>query len=336
MLLAFFGCVPYLLQAGWHQAELLASRRPVEEVLATGGLGAGEEQRLRLVPRIKDFGARIGLEATDNYESYAWHWDRRIWNISASEPLRFQNRSWWFPIVGKVPYLGYFRREDADRLQARLEARGWEVWVREAGAYSTLGWFRDPLLPGMLRWSEGDLAETILHELAHATLWIPGSVSFNETFANVVGEAAARRYLVETYGEGSAPVVDWDDDAHDVVEWRRLLHDLYEDLDALYRDPALDDATRRRRKAELFASLPERVEASALVRKRRFSAIARAGPWNNARMLQYRAYNDRDADFRAILAREQGDVAAFIAAIATITRNQRDPAAALRLAVQNP
>lgn len=69
VLLAFFGCVPYLLQAGWHQAELLASRRPVEEVLATGGLGAGEEQRLRLVPRIKDFGARIGLEATDNYES---------------------------------------------------------------------------------------------------------------------------------------------------------------------------------------------------------------------------------------------------------------------------
>ena len=88
--------------------------------------------------------------------------------------------------MGRVPYLGFFRRKDAEPWIRRLENQGYETYIRTAGAYSTLGWFEDPVLPGMLKWSDYRLADTVLHELAHATVWIKGSVKFNESFASFV------------------------------------------------------------------------------------------------------------------------------------------------------
>lgn len=331
------GCaVQYVVSSGFHQAELLASRRPVATVLAEQKLSAGEEQRLRLVPRIKDFGRSIGLAATDNYETYADGWNRVIYNVSASKPLRFENRTWWFPIVGRVPYLGFFSPEDARVWVAKLDGTGDDVWMRTAGAYSTLGWFKDPVLPAMLRWSEADLAETILHELAHSTLWIPGSVSFNETFANVVGEEAGHQYMVATYGADSPQLQQLDGWTHDSDLWREVLMGVYKDLDTAYTDPALDDAAKARRKAEIIESIPGRVEAADFRDGARYLAAAKAGPWNNARLLQYRTYNTHEAEFRAILARNDNDILAFIEDVGRITKGADDPAAAILNAVQNP
>jgi predicted aminopeptidase len=331
------GCgLHYVVASAGHQAELLGSTEPVDNVLAGGRLSAGEEQRLRLFAEVKAFGARIGLSATGNYAHYAVRWHRRIWNVSAAPPLSLEPRTWWFPIVGRVPYLGFFDDADVDAWRTRLAAEGHEVYVREVGAYSTLGWFRDPVLPAMLRWDEPRIAETVCHELAHATLWIPGSVSFNESFASVVGVAAGDRFLVEKYGEGSPEVRDARDREHDGRVFTGLLVELTAALAAVYGDPNLTDPERTARKAALLAGFPARVREADLRDPDRWEAWARDQTWNNARLSQFRTYHTGHADFEALLARREGDLTAFIEEVRRITRGARDPFAALRARVAEP
>lgn len=330
----------YVISSGYHQAELLASRRPIDKVLAEGGLGAGEEQRLRMIPEIKAYGKELGLAATQNYDTIAAGWDKTIWNISACDPLSFQPVTWWFPVVGRVPYLGYFLEEDARKKEKELLATGNDVHVRTAGAYSTLGWFRDPVLPGMLRWSEPDLAETVFHELAHATLWVPGSVNFNESFANYVGEAAVAKYLTDRYGADSKQLADLQRADRDWRKFEAVLHGLYEDLDTVYRDTGITVDEKAARKKALYASLESRVLEAGLENATPYLENVRRTTWNNARLMQFRAYNDNEAWFDAVLARNGGDVRKFIDDIGQITRGKPNPFAALEEAasgvVQNP
>ncbi len=332
-LLAGTGCqAGYLLRAGWYQAEMLAARTPIDDVLARGVLPPDEAARLRLVPTLKAHGRALGLSATENYDSVALGWNRTIWNVSACDPLSFRVTTTWFPIVGRVPYLGYFREDDA-RAQAKAwEARGLDVHVRTAGAYSTLGWFRDPVLPSMLRGTDSDLANTVFHELAHATTWIPGSVSFNETFASFVGETATRDWLVATWGPDGAPVAAWDRQRRDASRVEEILRGLYAELDALYRDPTRTPDAKRAAKAALFASLPARVDASAIENRDAARAWAARGPWNNARLAQFQTYNGHEDLFAALYAREGASLPRFLAAVRTLAEHEDDPVAALRRA----
>lgn len=321
------GC--YVVKSGYFQAELMASRVPIERLVEDGRVSAGVEQRLRLIPEIKEAGRRMGLSSTDNYGTMAWGWHRDLNNLSACDPLSFTAKTWRFPIVGEVPYLGFFRAGDLARERAELEAQGYEVWTRGIGAYSTLGWFKDPLLPHMMQWGEADLAETVFHELSHATLWIPGSVSFNESFASFLGEEAAHRYLIERYGPDHPITRERLQLDEDWRVWSRILHGLYGDLDALYRSDRPPEE-KRAQKAVLFASLPDRVRGSPIRLQDRFIGMAERGEWNNARMIQYRAYNTDHAAFQRVLDEAGGDLPAFVALIREKTRRAKDPYAAIR------
>ncbi len=332
-LLGTLGCrVGYVVKSAYFQAELLASRRPVERVLERGELTEAQRDALLLVADVKRFGERLGLQPTKNYGSLAVGWEREIWTVSACDPLSFDAKTWWFPIVGRVPYLGYFRARDAERTTARLSARGLDAWRRTAGAYSTLGWFRDPILPSMLTWSEADLADTVLHELAHATVWVPGSVAFNESFASFVGEEAAFRYLDEKYGPDSPQAQGARREFADLQRWRELQRGLYQDLEAVYADPALSDEEKLARKQALFAGFPARVAEGGLSEPERWVAAAGRGTWNNARLVQFRTYNESRSAFEALLARHGGDLLAFMQDIRAIPRGG-DPYAALAEAV---
>jgi predicted aminopeptidase len=332
--------VGYIVRSGIYQAELLASRQPIDELLDSGDLAAGEEQRLRLIPEIKTYGKGLGLKATENYDTVAYGWDRTIWNLSACDPLSFQPVTWWFPVVGRVPYLGFFDVDDARMREQVLSGDGYDTHLRTAGAYSTLGWFRDPVLPGMLRWPESDLAETVFHELAHATLWIPGSVDFNESFASFVGEASAKVYMRDKYGPDSRETQEYLRSERDYVRFERILHELYRDLDATFTDGSLTDDQKRSRKAELYASLPARVRASEIEDKERYVASIQRTPWNNARLMQFRTYNTNEASFEALFHAEGDDLLAFIGKIDKVTNGRTDPFAALdeaaKAVVKNP
>lgn len=323
----------YLVEAGRFQAELLWGRVPNDDALTQGLVDEAGAVRLRQVAEIKAYGERIGLSATENYDTINPSWNRTIYNVSAADPLAFRNRSWWFPIVGSMPYLGFFEKEKADAFAAELERTGDDVFVRTAGAYSTLGWFRDPLMPHMLKWPEYELANTILHELAHATVWIPGSVQFNESFANYVGDVAGRSYMETRYGPDSDEVARMLDRIRDGEDWRAFQRGLYEELDAVYRDASLSREQKLARKAEILGDLGTRVDAVGFRDPDRYRKFAEKGPWNNARLMQFRTYNRSRDWFAALHAQEGGDLLAFMRAVQRVTAGARDPYAALAEAV---
>ncbi|MDA1266750.1 MAG: aminopeptidase [Planctomycetota bacterium] len=326
------GCkVGYLLSSGYYQAELLALREPVDDLRGSGRVTPTQEAKLDVVQDAKTWGAGIGLEATDNYETVSLAWERQIWNVSACDPVSFEARRWWFPIVGSFPYLGFFREQDARELQAELEEEGYDVYVRTAGAYSTLGWFKDPILPGMLEWSDWSLAETVFHELAHATLWVPGSVKFNESFASFVGEVAVMRYWQERCGSHDPELLNQVQRAADMETWRALQHGLYEDLDAVYTDPELTDEQKLARKAEIFEqSFPATVRAATFYQPLRFEKALESATWNNARLIQFKTYNTSSELFRSVLERSDYDLLRFIQDVGRITSGRGDPFDALR------
>jgi predicted aminopeptidase len=323
----------YLMFQGYYQATLLAGREPLDAAMASGALTKKQQARLALVPEIKAFGQQIGLSATANYSTINLTWDHTIWNVSACEEFAFEPVTWWFPIVGEVPYLGYFERDDALVRLHQLAGEGYDARMRTAGAYSTLGWFEDPLLVSMLGWSEASLADTILHELTHATVWIPGSVSFNESLANFVGEQAARRYLVDKYGPDGKPVRQLEEREEDRLVYREFMHGVYGELEALYNDPRLTRDEKRREKARIFAALPMRIAQLDLHKRDAYVEQAR-GAWNNAKMMSFKRYNSSDERFDVILDAEGGDLRGFLERIERITRDAEDPAKAVKKAAK--
>ena len=329
------GCgVGYVVRSAYFQAELLGSRVPVEKVRQRNALTASEVAAFDRIADVKEYGKEIGLKATDNYDTYADGWERTIWNLTACPELDFKPVTWTFPIVGKVPYLGFFRRQDANVWAHRLQNDGNEVHLRTAGAYSTLGWFRDPILPGMLKWNDYQLANTVLHELAHATLWIKGSVSFNESFASFVGDKAAFEYLENRFGVDSIEYQSAAQRHDDLHIWRLLLRDLYHELDAIYQSPTLTDSEKRIKRQELYSSLPQRVADAPFSAPERFETAATSGEWNNARLMQYRTYNTKTELFETIYNQEGRDLLQFMARIDDITRGAKAPYKALKKATE--
>ncbi len=324
------GCkVGYVLESAYYQAELLAGRQSLERVMASADLTPEQRSRLGMIPEIKAWGEQNGLKKSHSYESANLGWKRTIYNFSACPPLSFEPVTWWFPVVGRVPYLGFFRESKALRYQERYQAKGYDVWVRTAGAYSTLGWFRDPVLPDMLNWNDYQIAETILHELAHATLWLPGSVQLNETFANVVGAAAAEGWLIQRYGQGSPELQTMYERRSDSRAFRAILKNTCDKLNTLYTDPDIPTSEKLEMKQIIIESIEDSTRQSGLHREAAYLEMVRRGPWNNARLMQFRTYNSNRDVFELLLEQEGGDISRFIARIDEITRGSGDPMGSL-------
>jgi len=324
------GCgVAYIAKSATYQFSMLNSRVPNLVARASGELSFQERQTLDVIEEVRGFGSRLGLNVGELYGTIAMGWNHTIWNVSAAKPLAFESTTWWFPIVGTVPYLGFFEKEEALKQLEELKADGLEVYLRTAGAYSTLGYFEDPILPSMLRWSEWTVARVILHELTHATIWLPGSVNFNESVANFVGDAAALKFLTAKYGPESQTLQRALLSMEDNRTWRILLTSLYADLAKVYKNPDFSDTEKTARKKELYQSLPERVRVTKFHQPEPYLKIA-GQPWNNPRLMQFRTYNDNRKYFQAILDKCHGNILHFIKEMDRIARNHAAPMNYLR------
>ena len=196
------GCA-YIAKQAEGQLKLLAGRVPIEQALEEVEFSPKERELLDWLPRIKAFGEEVvGLKPTPNYMTINPDFSGVIWNVSAAAPDRFLSHRYNYPVVGALPYIGFWDKDDAKAEVARLQALGWETYMRTAGAYSTLGWFRDPLWRSMLAWDFERFVNTVLHELAHATLWLPGQGKFNESFKllamNLVVATSTAMVIVNT------------------------------------------------------------------------------------------------------------------------------------------
>ncbi len=161
--------------------------------------------RLVLVSQVRSFAEQQGLRVGKRYTHYAaWPGDRIVTTVVATRPGRIETEDFWFPIVGRVPSKGYFDAERADAEAARLRGQGLDVCQVRVPAYSTLGWFDDPVTGPMLRESEADLVETLFHELVHATIFVPGDAAFSEGLASFIGEEARVRFYAASEGPDAA------------------------------------------------------------------------------------------------------------------------------------
>jgi predicted aminopeptidase len=195
----------YGIRQGVGQLHIIWNARSISEVLADEQFPDSLKKKLVLVNVVKRFAIdSLGLKDTRNYSTV---FDQRgkevMWVVTACEPFRLVEKQWEFPVLGSVPYKGFFKKELALQEKARLERDGWDVNIRNPGGWSTLGWFTDPILSKMLERSEGDLASLIIHEMVHATLFVKDSADFNENLASFIGDRGAELFLIHYFGKDS-------------------------------------------------------------------------------------------------------------------------------------
>lgn len=322
----------YLLRAGWEEAKILAARRPIATLVADSTLDERTRAKLRLVLAARAYARdSLGLEAGESFTTYTQlKSDTLVLLVQAAYRDRLQRYTWWFPIVGRVPYKGYFDRDAARREGARLAGQGLDVDLRPASAFSTLGVFNDPLLSTTLRADSLELANTVIHEITHNSIYLPGQAVFNESFANFVGARGAARLFRARRDSMSTAETDarWSDTRLLAGFWAALYHS----VDSAYAAHPTDRAARiaardsvgRRARRELTDVLGPRLRT---VGPRTLERM-RLG---NAALLSRRVYmTDLDL-FDAVYARERYDLRRTIERVRSLALGSpRDPYGAVR------
>jgi predicted aminopeptidase len=311
------GCrVGYYLHLAGGQLSLLTGAVPVEEALQESTLSADERERLRLVARIKEFGeSDLGLQKTENYQTvYLKSRQNPIYTISASPKDRLTRLTWWFPIVGDMPYLGFFDLESADKEKKELLRKDLDVAVGRADAYSTLGWFKDPVTRNLLGESVPELVETILHEMTHTTLYVKGQGEFNEGLAMLVGLAGARLFLEKEYGPSHFLSVQADEAIQDERIFSAFLASLMELLEKLYSSPASYEEKLREREKVFAGAMEEFTRLRGRFRTDRCRSFGSAG-LNNAYLLSLTLYHRNYLLTESYLRSRGGSIREMITAL---------------------
>jgi predicted aminopeptidase len=321
------GCLPvrYVTQAAAGQEELNRRGIAINEIVEGEHLDKRTRALLAHVSRIKAFGERFGLKRTENYERYVWiNRPAVVWVVSACHPLAFRPRAWKFPIVGSITYTGWFDRAEAKSYAAELARGGWDVDLRPSQAYSTLGWFDDPILSTMISDGDdalGDLADVVLHETLHATFYVPNQSTLNESVASFFGDSLAVKYLDEVAGPDSPEKTSFIAVRERGERRGQIMKKAYEELATLYK-----------------SKLPKQEK---LAEKKRITDNLRAAlqmkrPVTNATLIQYKTYGSGKAEMAELLEKCEGSFPRMLKtlerlrAISATSPPHSDPGALLR------
>jgi predicted aminopeptidase len=274
---------------------------------------------------------RLGLNVDGAYSSYAVVDSGALVHVlSAAETSRLVPYRWWFPIVGSVEYKGFFARDDAEREAKRLGARGYDTYIRPAGAFSTLGWFDDPVLSSWLAWRPVAIAETLIHELLHRTCYVHGQTTFNESLANFVGHRGAIAYFTERDGVEGASTLEAETDWRRELEAARRLAAAKLVLGEIYSGEAsaaqAPDSLLARRE-EVFDDLGR--ELRAIYPSEAGSARRKPLEFNNAVLLALLGYMTELDRFDSVWTANGRDLRSTIGRIAAATKQTDDPFAVI-------
>lgn len=328
---ASFEGVTYYWQSVAGHLALMHRAQPIVEVLGDPALEPTLRAKLEHVREVRDFASReLGLPDNDSYRSFA-RLGRpfAVWNVFAAPELSLRLEQWCFPVAGCVSYRGYFSRDDAERYAQGLRARGLETQVAGILAYSTLGWFDDPLPDTVIRYPEAEIARLIFHELAHQLLYVKDDSRFNESFATAVEEAGVARWLAahELRTGDARTRVSYDEFAARRREFLALLRRHRAELKSVYQSE-MSEAQKRSRKAAVFASL-EREYRELRAGWGGFAGYDRwfAGGVTNAHLAAVATYTELVPGFRRLLAEQGGSMPRFyeaVRALSKLPRAQRD------------
>lgn len=335
-LLAFMsaasGCYYMHLAAG--QARLIFGSVPVEEAVREGGLSSTERDRLELIARVKEFGEdALGLKSTGSYRKvYLKSRQSPIHTISASPKDRLSRVSWRFPIVGEMPYIGFFDEEKARKEKARLESRDLDVVISKASAYSTLGWFDDPVTLNLLDEGPVELASTILHEMTHTTLFVKGQGEFNEGVAMLVGLVGAARFFHQTCGPSHPLTREALSALEDERTFSSFLDRLMGELEALYGSPLSYEEKLSAREG-LFSKAKEEFKGIRETMKPGRYARFGSSDLNNAYLMILGLYHRHFLLFETFLQSREGSIPQALAALKQMASEEGDMLGKMKLDV---
>ncbi|MDD5206455.1 MAG: aminopeptidase, partial [Desulfobacterales bacterium] len=243
-----------------------------------------------------------------------------LYTVSSSPKDRLARVTWWFPVVGEMPYIGFFDVESANERKEKLLKQDLDVIISKANAYSTLGWFNDPVTLNLLDAGDVELAQIILHEMTHTTLYVKGQGEFNEGIAMLVGLAGAARFFEQKYGPAHALAIE----ARQAVEEERgfslFLDSILKRLEELYGSPLGYEEKLARREATFSAALEEFNILKKDLRMQRYSRFGSSG-LNNAYLMSLALYHRHFSLFEAMLARE-GSVRSMLATLRHISEEE--------------
>ncbi len=309
------GCqsVSYYGQAVWGHARIMWSREPIQTVIDRPGTPADTREKLAYGLDVRRFAVdALHLPAGGSYLAYADIGRPNVaWNVFAAPELSLEAKTWCYPVAGCATYRGYFNREAAERCAQDLKFQGYDVYVGGVQAYSTLGWFDDPILSSFVGLDNARLSALLFHELAHRTVYAPGDTAFNEGFATTVEEEGLRRWAVHTRDPEIMAVYERDREVRD--RFLRLVLPRRAELAALYASDLPDDR-KRAGKAEILAGL----RADYAAARQATPALACYEGWfasglSNAGLATVSAYHDLVPAFKALLRECRGDLADFYA-----------------------
>lgn len=298
---AYWDLVLYGVRQARGQLHIIWNARPVEEFLADAAFPDSLKRKLLLINTVRKYAIdSLGLKDTKNYKTlYNQHGEEVMWVVTASEPFALVAKEWRFPVLGAVPYKGFFDKELALDLRDQLESEGWDVSIRNPGGWSTLGWFTDPVLSEMLDRNEGDLANLIIHEMSHATIFVKDSVDFNENLATFIGDRGAELFLRSAYGENSSEYRVYIDEDRDYLAFTDHMLRATERLDSLYQAMSSDDPVGRKLelKNNLITAIVESLDTLSLATTNNAAARFRNSLPNNAYFMNFRRYQSKQDIF---------------------------------------
>ncbi len=311
----------YYLKQGRYLLGYHARARGVEKVLSDAGTPVPVKDFLLEAAKIRRFAVEsLGLKENKNYTTYSEaRRDFLAYVVSAAEPLALETWYWNYPFLGKAPYRGFYEEEDARREARRLKDKGLDVWIRRVDAFSTLGILKDPLYDFMADYPVHRLAELLIHEQTHATLWIKNDTAFNEDLASFVGVAGARLYLEAEYGSDSPELALMSGSRADSRRYTEDVFELRHRLEALYAEAAealpREEGARAEyldRKEKIIKDFQQEFLSCYNTRYttdlyRGFGEI----PVNNAYLELFQLYQGREDWFRTLFEEEEGDMKRF-------------------------
>jgi predicted aminopeptidase len=323
--------IRYLTRAGFEETRILKSRQPLQKLVSNPSIDPSVRRSLQLVLDTRDYAARLGLEAKETYTTYAdVGRDTLLLVLQAAPKDCICPHTWKYPIVGRIPYKGFFDPKAARREEARFVARGFDTYLRPSSAFSTLGWFNDPLLSTAVAGSDSvELAALVFHEIAHNTLYVKSATPFNESYAQFVGYHSAQRFFSERGDTLRAREAS--DRWHDEMVLGEFYAELVSRLQALYaQHPDTATLVQGRAAAGAWARAQLEGPVAAQLRTIHIGRLAQR-PINNARLIGARIYRTRLDLFDRWYDEHGRDIRQSVAALSRLMEGVEGDSAYARL-----
>lgn len=311
-----FSLVTYGVNQLKGQLHIVLNARPMQDVLKDETVPDSVKGKINFIESVKKFATdSLGLKPSENYTTFYDQQNKPLlWVLTASEPFKIKAYEWKFPLLGRVSYKGFFEYEKGKTEETSLKEQGFDTDYSEVSAWSTLGWFHDPILSNMTRRSKGQLAELIIHELTHATLYIKSNVNLNENLASICGEQGAIRFLQSSFGYDSKELKEYTDRKEDYDRYSKQMLLGTHMLDSLYT--LMNDSIvilKKSLKDLMIKVIVHSIDTISFHAPMRYKNIFKDRLPNNAYFIDFIRYDAQKDEMKKVLTeRFSGNIRAYI------------------------